>query len=84
MRKTTDRRKKRMSSKSQMIDAIITNSTNKIKKQGGSPSEISNKRKTQSKIAKDATKEIKKLFIPASSKKGKETYQRIVLGKKGK
>ena len=70
--------------KKQMINAVIKNSANKIKKQGGSPSEISNKRKTQSKIAKDATKEIKKLFIPASSKKGKETYQRIVLGKKGK
>ena len=84
MRKTTDRRKKRMSSKSQMIDAIITNSTNKIKKQGGSPSEISNKRKTVKKVYKDATRELRKLSIPDNSKKGKETYQRIVLGPEGK
>ena len=60
MRKTTDRRKK-ITNKSQMINAVIKNSANKIKKQGGSPSEISNKRKTVKKVYKDATKEIKKL-----------------------
>jgi hypothetical protein len=55
--------------KKQMINAVIKNSANKIKKQGGSPSEISNKRKTVKKVYKDATRELKKLFIPASSKK---------------
>ena len=40
---------------------VIKNSTNKIKKQGGSPSEISNKRKTSIKIFKDATKKFNKL-----------------------
>ena len=34
----------------------------KIKKQGGSPSEISNRRKTQYKIIKDANKELKKFL----------------------
>jgi len=70
--------------KKQMINAVIKNSANKIKKQGGSPSEISNKRKTVKKVYKDATRELRKLSIPDNSKKGKETYQRIVLGKKGK
>jgi hypothetical protein len=74
---------KKRPTKKQM-NQVIKNSADKIKKQGGSPSEISNKKKTQSKIVKDATRELKKLFIPASSKKRKETYERIVLGKKGK
>ena len=55
--------------KKQIINAVIKNSANKIKKQGGSPSEISNKRKTVKKVYKDATRELRKLFIPASSKK---------------
>jgi phosphoserine aminotransferase len=63
MRKTTDRRKK-ISSRSQVINAVIKNSEKKIKKQGGSPSEISNKRKTVKKVYKDANKELKKLLIP--------------------
>ena len=60
MRKTTDRRKK-IKTNSQMMSAIVKNSANKIKKQGGSPSEISNKRKTSKKVYKDATKELRKL-----------------------
>ena len=63
MRKTTDRRKK-ISTKSQILNAVIKNSAKKIKKQGGSPSEINNKRKTVKKVFKDATKEFKKLSIP--------------------
>ena len=63
MRKTTDRRKK-ISTKSKMLNAVIKNSAKKIKKQGGSPSEINNKAKTVKKVFKDATKEFKKLSIP--------------------
>jgi phage terminase small subunit len=51
---------KKRPTKKQM-DQVIKNSVDKIKKQGGSPSEISNKRKTVKKVYKDATKEIKKL-----------------------
>ena len=47
--------------KKQMINAVIKNSANKIRKQGGSPSEISNKRKTVKKIFKDASKGLTKL-----------------------
>jgi len=43
------------------LKAVTKNSSKKIKKQGGSPSEISNRRKTQYKIIKDATKELNKL-----------------------
>jgi len=45
----------------QTVRTAIKNSTNKIKKQGGSPSEISNKRKTANKIIRDATRELQKL-----------------------
>ena len=47
-----------------MLNAVIKNSAKKIKKQGGSPSEINNKTKTVKKVFKDATKEFKKLSIP--------------------
>ena len=40
---------------------IVRNSVKKIKKQGGSPSEISNKRKRNFNMVKDATKELNKL-----------------------
>ena len=40
---------------------IVRNSVKKINKQGGSPSEISNKRKRNFNMVKDATKELNKL-----------------------
>ena len=43
------------------MNQVIKNSADKIKKQGGSPSEISNKRKTSKKVYKDITKELRKL-----------------------
>jgi len=52
---------KKRPTKKQMINAVIRNSANKIRKQGGSPSEISNKRKTVKKVFKDASKELTKL-----------------------
>ena len=55
----TLKQKKQMSR--DLAKKVIKNSTNKIKKQGGSPSEISNKRKTSIKIFKDATKKFNKL-----------------------
>ena len=51
---------KKRPTKKQM-DQVIKNSVDKIKKQGGSPSEISNKRKTAKKIFKDASKGLTKL-----------------------
>jgi|GEM_PF-5619489 len=45
------------------VGAVLKDSKKKIKKQGGSPSEISNRRKTQYKIIKDASKELKKLGV---------------------
>jgi phage terminase small subunit len=51
---------KKRPTKKQM-DQVIKNSVDKIKKQGGSPSEISNKRKTVKKIFKDASKGLTKL-----------------------
>ena len=40
---------------------IVRNSVKKIKKQGGPPSEISNERKRNFNMVKDATKELNKL-----------------------
>ena len=57
--KKTLKQKRKMSRK--LAQGVIKDSTNKIKKQGGSPSEISNKRKTAIKIYKDATKKFNKL-----------------------
>ena len=51
---------KKRPTKKQM-NQVIKNSADKIKKQGGSPSEISNKRKTSKKVYKDVTKELRKL-----------------------
>ena len=51
---------KKRPTKKQM-NQVIKNSADKIKKQGGSPSEISNKRKTVKKIFKDASKGLTKL-----------------------
>ena len=57
--KKTLKQKKQISRK--LAKRVIKDSTNKIKKQGGSPGEISNKRKTGMKIFKDATKKFNKL-----------------------
>ena len=59
---------KKFKTTAETVKAVVKNSKKKIKKQGGSPSEISNRRKTQYKIIKDANKELKKLGVIGKGK----------------